>query len=153
MKMKRFFILSILFAVTLLMHASGDAITLTFSDGTSSTLLLSDKPSITFVGGQVTISTINSTTTIERSMLKGFSRVGDENAVSHLSENGIKLDGKDRFFISGRASVSVASIDGKQIEGSIIANGDETEVNLSRLPDGIYIISVNKGQTIKYQKR
>ena len=82
----------------------------------------------------------------------------DASAIGELESVKLRLryTGSDKVVIEGisaDADVRLYSTNGTLINGSVATVNGQVVISLSSLPKGIYIISVNKNQNIKINKK
>lgn len=129
----------------------------TTSNGRQS-ILLSDKPEITFSGQTMLISSAVGNYNLEISDIVQYAFENVATGVAQLLSDELRIfyPANDQIAIEGIKSpsdVRLYAVDGRELPVQVSVNGDRVTVSLSMLPKGVYIISANKKQNLKIYKR
>ena len=154
---------TILLFITLLAAFSAQAadklLVVETTDGGKIYFALSESPELTFSGQTMLITTTTRSQDFEIADVAQYYFSGETTGTKALKANELRISqsGDGQVTIEGLHPSSVVrlySLDGKEQPASVTyADGGKATVSLSSLPKGTYIISANKQQTIKINKR
>lgn len=126
-----------------------------FIDGTNASFSLSKKPLLTFADHKLCVSVEGQMSVFELSDVENFHFVEETSGINTpKSEDDITIiwQGDDRVIISGAdlsPKVCLYDIESKYYPNRITVIGNLSEVSLSYLPKGIYLLKINNQRTLK----
>ena len=126
-----------------------------FIDGTNVSFSLSKKPLLTFADHKLCVSVEGQMSEFELSDVENFHFVEETSGINTpKSDDDITIiwQGDDRVIISGAdlsPKVCLYDIEGKYYPNRITVIGNLSEVSLSYLPKGIYLLKINNQRTLK----
>ena len=141
------------------MQAADKLLVVESTDGGKVYFALSDTPELTFSGQTMLITTATQSQDFEIASVAQYYFADEVTGVKALKANDLRISqsGDGLVTIEGlqpSSAVRLFSLDGKEQPASVTyADGGKATVSLSSLPKGIYIISVNRQQNIKINKR
>lgn len=130
------------------------------TEGVKISIVLSENPELTFNGQTMIITTNGKVQKVEikdiakwhyENETTGINTIESNNntVINRTNENEIIVEG-----MSATSKVQVYSIDGKKQSAQVsYSDGGRAYINLSSLPKGVYIVSINKQQNIKIFKQ
>lgn len=135
---------------------AAEALNMTMKDGEVHSFLLSDKPTITF-SGSLLIVTTSDNVKVEYDLynVKEYSFGSPSSGINDIGiDSETKYDGEKIVFsgVSNANNVKVVSIDGTIHNPETTTANGTVMVNLSSLPSGTYIVKANN-TTMKIFKR
>lgn len=139
--------------------ASERKLVILFTDGSQAMFMLSDNPSMTFANHTMRLSAAGSNNDYELADVLRFyftdsSEIGIMPAQNE-KDFMITIQGNDKLIIDHHAKsvkVLIHDIGGKNYNAHAFTVGGRTEVQLSSLAKGIYLISINN-KTIKIHRK
>lgn len=126
----------------------------TFTDGSTTSFLLADKPKVTFVDNFVRVTSNLVDSDFEASKVKKFV-FGDQLAsIDEVATDETRFvvidpDHVSVYGLKAGENISVYSIDGRSVMNARAAADGSATLDLSELPGAIYIIATQSGKTIK----
>ena len=147
-----------LLAVATGVHAD-DGVWVEQNDGSKQGFLFADKPKITYEADSLVFTTADATTKFPVADLKrlyfdndivlsiGTVKAGSADKIVRATREGAELSG----YAAG-AAVAVYDLNGRLFQQLKVRQDGTLAVNLSALPQGVYVIKTEK-TTIKIQKR
>ncbi len=130
-----------------LAFADGSALLITFNDGTTASYVLSEKPKVTFGGGNLLIQTGEASAEYARADVSRFTFIdAGEAGIEHLGQGSMAFEYQNNVVRIAGAAVEVYATN-----GSLVRKGTGT-VSLDDLTAGVYILKI-KNQTIKIIKK
>lgn len=157
--MKRLLILLLCFCLSSMIWAKNYLLVIDFSDGTNISFALAKQPVLTFSDNRLCVSVEDQKSEFELSDVVNFHFKEDPSDIrSPRVDNDytIRWQGDDLIVISngGRfAMVHLYGLNGTSYQSCINTNGDQTEVLLSTLPKGFYLLIINNTQTLKIYRK
>ena len=144
-----------LIAIALASYAKGyEGILVTMVDGTTATINFDENPIIKLKPEKLVVQTDIATTEFDRSKVARFNYVTDLSGVEGIDRSAVTIGNNgSTLYLSGLptdSAIDVYSSDGKLLE-SVRATGNHT-IEISGLPAGVYIVSVN-GVSTKITKQ
>ena len=128
--------------------------------GAKVTIALSENPELTFSGQTMIVTTNAQTQKIEVGSITKwyFENVPTGiNPIKNYDKPVINKTNNDEIIVEGLSStpkVQVYSIDGKKQAVKVsLDDGGRSIINLSSLPKGVYVVSINKFNSIKIFKQ
>lgn len=129
------------------------------TDGEKVYFALSDPPELTFSGKNMRIATTLKSQDFEIANVMQYYFTAESSGIKELKANDFRISqsGNGQVAIEGllpSSAVRLFSLDGKLQPAQVTySDSGKATINLSSLPKGTYIISVNKQQNIKINKR
>lgn len=129
------------------------------NDGVTISFALAEKPEISFEGKVMSVLTEKDSQYFEISKISKwyFEQVTSGIQTIKKEQPSIKVVDNDNIIVDSSSSLSkirLYSIDGKEQSLKVSYSDDKKPViNLSGLPKGIYVISINKQQSIKLYRK
>ena len=129
------------------------------NDGVTISFALAEKPEISFEGKVMSVITEKDSQYFEISNISKwyFEQVTSGIQAVKKEQPSIKVVDNDKIIVDGSISLSkirLYSIDGKEQSVKVSYSDDSKPViNISSLPKGIYVISINNQQSIKLYKK
>ncbi|MBE6318938.1 MAG: T9SS type A sorting domain-containing protein [Bacteroidales bacterium] len=153
--MKKTILSVILMAFGVLSHAeSYEGILVMLVDGTTTTISFSEKPVIKFQSDKLVVHSDAVSTEFDRLKVARFNYVTDLSGVDGIDRSAVTIGNNgSTLYLSGLptdSAIDVYSSDGKLLE-SVRATSNHT-IEISGLPAGVYIVSVN-GVSTKITKQ
>ena len=138
--------------------ATGKLLVIETTDGSKAVFSLSANPELTFSGQTMLLNVGAQSHSFEIANVAQYYFENDASAIDEMESVKMRLryTGSDKVVIEGisqNANVKLYSTSGTLINGSVATTNGQAVISLSSLPKGIYIISVNKNQSIKIHKR
>lgn len=136
---------ALLLGLTAAALAGETALKVQFTDGTAKTILLSEKPSLSFNGSEMLIATSVATASIDRADVANITFVDDQTTLRSILEEDtpIRISG-------GEISADGVEITVYDLQGQLVATGTG-RADISALSGGIYIIKADN-QSLKIKK-
>ena len=126
-----------------LAFADGSALLITFTDGTTASYVLSEKPRVTFGQGTLLITSAGASAEYERATISRFTFVdAAELGIGSLTEGSVAFE---------YVRLAGAPIEVFTTGGTLIVRGTDS-VSLSGLPSGIYVVRSGR-HTVKIVKK
>jgi hypothetical protein len=148
------FLILVFFAFHLGINAE-HALVVQLIDGNTHSYVLAEKPVVKMVDGLLKIKSSEVVSEYPMTSVENFHFTEITHLdISKIMKNELRFvrDGKNLVTIYGEnENISVYSISGQKQAAAIQMNGSQTQVNLSSMPDGMYIIKANK-QSFKISK-
>ena len=133
---------------------SYEGILVTLVDGTTTTISFSEKPVIKFQSDKLVVHSDAVSTEFDRSKVSRFNYVTDLSGVDGIDRSAVTIGNNgSTLYLSNLptdSAIDVYSSDGKLLE-SVRTTGNHT-IEISGLPAGVYIVSVN-GVSTKITKQ
>lgn len=130
-----------------LAFADGSALLVTLRDGTTATYVLSEKPTVTFGATTMTVMVSDASTVYERGDVGQMTFIDAEEAgIAPLSEGSTYFEYKNNTVRMQGAAIQVYTPDGTLVKEAV------DTASLDALPDGVYIIRMNR-QSVKVIKK
>jgi hypothetical protein len=119
---------------------------------------LSANPEITFVGQTMQVVSATGAQNFEIVNVAQYYFETLSSGIKELQQGELRISqwGNEQLIIDGvlpSSAVRLYSIDGKEIDSNVTISDGKATVFLQSLPKGVYIISANKSQNIKFNKR
>lgn len=134
--------------------AVADYLEVNFRDGTTTSFDLSDRPNVSLVDTRMIIKAGTAEAEYESALVATF-YIKDGSGIAETvmpGETRLTYRDRDRASVSGLdagMTVFLYSADGRLIESTSADMAGEVSFDLSSLPKGAYIISINNGQSFK----
>ena len=126
------------------------SIVFVLSDGTEVYYLVDKSPVMKWNDGKVTVET--DVYTVEGISHFYLSETDDPDAIEDVvAKEGIQMDGSN-IVVKTSHKVSVCTADGKTIDARQSTSGGYVSVDVSALPQGIYVVNTGN-QSMKFLKR
>lgn len=125
-----------------------------FKDGSTTSFVLTDKPSVKFVDNNIRVRAQHVDTDYEASKVAKFVFGDAVSSIREVAANEVRFtipDG-DHIYVSGVNSgetVRVFSVDGYQVAAVRADAEGNAEIDLTELPKGVYVVATESGRTIK----
>ena len=153
--MRKIFFVAALMTICFVSHAeSYEGILVTLVDGTTTTISFSEKPVIKFQSDKLVVHSDAVSTEFDRLKVARFNYVTDLSGVDGIDRSAVTIGNNgSTLYLSGLptdSAIDVYSSDGKLLE-SVRATGNHT-IEISGLPAGVYIVSIN-GVSTKITKQ
>ena len=125
-------------------------------DGTKVSYDLDERPRTTFTQEDLVITTATATISYPLAKIRRYTYEGGTLSVQYVKADGISISHEgDNVIVKGLTngkSVTVYSIDGKQLKAKRSDGSDSLTLSLKNLPDGVYMIKADE-ITYKFLKR
>ncbi|MDO4160400.1 MAG: hypothetical protein Q4D41_08090 [Prevotellaceae bacterium] len=145
--MKKLIPLMLMLAVTIGAFAEGHALKVSFTDGSSATYALSEKPKVSFSGQDMTITSSDASTSYPRSEIVKITFEEITTSITDVNDaNNITYSFNNDIFEAEGTEISVYST-----SGSLVTKGSDM-VSLRSLQSGVYVVRAGK-QSIKIRKK
>ena len=141
------------------LRADEHTLIISFCDGSSTTLLLRDKPSATFVNDELWVEAGSFSTTYKRSSIAKFSFGWQDLTHIHAPSPHmmqITYTDNDRVQVHGiptSSAIGVYSLDGRRLTPLLTPEPSGITIDLAAYPAGTYLITINHTQTFKIIKK
>lgn len=120
-------------------------VVVTLTDGTSRTILLSERPIVTIANGKIAIKTEMTTTEFDRANVSRFNFVADVDGVDEIPSDyiGVIKDSDNLCFsnLPENSFIKVYTADGSLVKSMRVSGS--YRISLAEFSTGVYIVSVN----------
>lgn len=125
-----------------------------FTDGSATSFVLTDKPSVSFVDNCVRVRAKHVDTDFEASKVAKFVFGDAVSSIEKIGDNEVRftIPDCDHIYVSGvkgAETIRVVSVEGRLMT-SVRADADgNAEIDLTEMPKGVYIVATESGKNIK----
>jgi len=125
-------------------------------DNAQHMFVLADRPEVTFVGTDLVVNCVNSTTSFALPDVIRFTFLNTTDAVEELKADEAQVNFRDGIIVidhlKAGATVAVYSVDGRLVRQLTARESGTYSLNLSELPVGVYVVKADR-VTYKIAKR
>ena len=144
--MRKILILLYLFLVSIALYAQEYSyVVVTLTDGTSTTISLSEKPIVTIANGKLVIKTDMAATEFDRANVSRFNFIFDVSGIDGIESeaNDVYHDGDHLCFsnLPENSLIEIYATDGTLLKRETASGA--YKISLSEISAGVYIVSVN----------
>ena len=157
---RKYILLFVFLLVSIISKAESDRLLIfETTEGAKVTIALSENPELTFSGQTMIVTTNAQTQKIEISSIAKWYYENVPTGINPIKSFNKPIISKtnNEIIVEGLSStpqVQVYSIDGKKQSVKVsLDDGGRSIINLSSLPKGVYVVSINKFNTIKIFKQ
>lgn len=143
--MKKLILSMMMLSASLGAFADGTALKVSFTDGSSATFVLSDKPRVSFSGDDMNIVSSDASTSYPRQEIASITFIDSDAGVDGILSDKLVYRYDGNAFEAQGLDISVYSI-----SGALMTQGRDA-VSLASVPAGIYIVKAGN-QSIKIRK-
>lgn len=156
MKIKQLLSVAVLSAMSLTAVAE-TCLSVVMRTGERQQFILSEKPEVTFDGGDLVIKCGDAETSIPRSGVSHVEFVDPSGGVADMESDDMVFSFTDNstVTVSGRkvSAVSVADLRGAVVRQAVADSSGQVVIDVSSLATGVYIVVIQNYQSVKILKK